>query len=964
MSKKVLLVFLLIVLFHNLNVFCQDKASMWADSVYKTMSWEERVGQLFMIPVYSYDLKNLSSIQETIQSKHVGGVIFMQGEVKNQVIMTDALQKQSKTPLFIGQDAEWGPGMRLPETFSFPNNMTLGAIKNDSLLFKTGAYIGEQLSTIGVNVNFAPVADSNTNPDNPVIGKRSFGESAEQVSTKALAIASGLRSKNIMPVYKHFPGHGDTHVDSHKNLPFIEHSLERLNQVELVPYKNMIRKGLPAIMTGHLLAPALSGSDTLPATLSQNTILYLRDSMHFNGLLFTDALNMKALDYNWAPGQLELTAFLAGNDVLLFPRNLEAGIQKIIESLKKKKNKRKLEASVQRILKEKYSFRTPVALQAENLLLKLQKPKYRVLNRQLYEESATVISKNNKTALPLTLLDTLSIATLYYDKIDHSLNELYMNYSTVHAYTWNESPLEQVINRLKRYNVCIINIPNIQNRKKSGQFINRLNQITNALPNTFIIYTHHGNPYQLKNLKYFDEIVLQYEYNENNRGIAPEIIFGAIDAIGRPPVSVGSTIQSGKENRTFNADRLGYGVPESVGMDGQTLDAIDAIAAEAILEKATPGCQILVARKGKIIYQKAFGYFTYDSLKKVDNNTIYDLASVTKVAATLQSIMFLKDRGIINLDNKASSYLPSLMGTNKESMVIRDILTHQAGLWVFIPFWTKTLVNDSLSSEYYSDHYSPQYSNQIIEGMYGSNKLNALVQNIIYESRLRPLKNGQTKYGYRYSDLGFNVMHYLSEASLNQPMNEFLDQNLYGPLGMHSFGFTPLCKHPIFQIAPTEFDNYFRKKLVNGFVHDPGAALTGGIAGHAGAFGRSTDLAILMQMLMQGGHYGGTQYYKQETVEQFTSKQFEKNRRGLGWDKPIPGEWSGPTSEYCSPETFGHTGFTGTAVWADPKYELVYIFLSNRTYPSAENNKLYKLNIRTRIQDIIYKAIFEYSRIN
>jgi CubicO group peptidase (beta-lactamase class C family) len=398
-------------------------------------------------------------------------------------------------------------------------------------------------------------------------------------------------------------------------------------------------------------------------------------------------------------------------------------------------------------------------------------------------------------------------------------------------------------------------------------------------------------------------------------------------------------------------------------MDSRVLNKIDKLAEEAIHMEATPGCQILVARKGKVVYHKSFGYHTYDSLVPVSEQTIYDLASVTKVLASTQALMFLQERGLIDLDKKISVYLPELMGTNKENMILRDILSHQAGLWVYLPFWRQTMKKNKFLPEYYRQSASPEYSMQLTKNLFARPEVMDSVWQWVKDSKLRK-KDPRESYGYKYSDIGYYMLFRMMETMMNQSLADFMGQNFYEPLGMHATGFQPKKRFPVSRIAPTENDRYFRKSLVVGTVHDQGAALFDGIAGHAGLFGTANDLAKNLQMLLNGGVYGGNRYFKRETIVEFTSKQYENNRRGAGWDKPMMGEWFGPTSEYSSEQTFGHTGFTGTAIWVDPEYELIYVFLANRIYPDASNSKLLSSNIRTRIQDVIYKAIHEYESVN
>ena len=380
---------------------------------------------------------------------------------------------------------------------------------------------------------------------------------------------------------------------------------------------------------------------------------------------------------------------------------------------------------------------------------------------------------------------------------------------------------------------------------------------------------------------------------------------------------------------------------------------------ESIDIHATPGCQVLIAKDGKVVFEHSEGWFTYEKKNPVTDETIYDLASITKVTATLQTIMFIQEKGLIDVNKKISFYLPELKTSNKKDFIIKDILTHQAGLWPFLPFWSQTVTDSSLRKEYYSTIQNEDYPFPVADDLYASKSMKDSLWNWIIHAKVRE-KPTRTVFDYRYSDMGFYILQHLAEKILNQPMEEFLEQNIYEPIGAYTLGYLPRKKFPASQIAPTEDDKLFRKKLLTGYVHDQGAAMHGGIAGHAGLFSTANDLAKLGQMWLQKGAYGGHYYFKPETLALFTSKQYENSRRGLGWDKPVPSDPVGPTSIYASSKTFGHTGFTGTCIWVDPEFNLVYVFLSNRVYPDMNNNKILNANIRPRIQDVIYQSIFNH----
>lgn len=394
-------------------------------------------------------------------------------------------------------------------------------------------------------------------------------------------------------------------------------------------------------------------------------------------------------------------------------------------------------------------------------------------------------------------------------------------------------------------------------------------------------------------------------------------------------------------------------------MNSLILQQIKPIALEAIDMKATPGCRVFVARHGKVIYDESFGTLSYENKSPVTETTIYDLASVTKVSATLQAVMFLYEHGMIDINKKASVYLPELKKSDKKDFIIKDILTHQAGLWPFLPFWLQTMKDSTLMPEYYSDTCSADYPFPVSKGLFATKSIKDSLWLWIVNAKTVK-KTDRTPYTYRYSDMAFYIMQHMAEKLLNQPLEDFLEQNIYEPIGAYTTGYLPLRRFPESQIAPTENDKSWRRSELTGYVHDQGAALYGGIAGHAGLFSTANDLAKLGQMWLNGGTYGGQRFFKKETIDLFTRKQYENSRRGLGWDRPVQSDPDGPTSIYASQKTFGHTGFTGTCIWVDPEFDLVYVFLSNRVNPDMNNNKILNANIRPRIQDVIYKSIFSY----
>jgi beta-N-acetylhexosaminidase len=951
-------------------------AEVWADSVLSSMSDEEALGQLFMVAAYSNKNEAHSrDIEQLIKNNGIGGVIFFQGGPVKQAQLTNRYQGLSKVPLFVAMDAEWGLGMRLDSTMSFPKQMTLGAIQDNTFIYKMGSEIGKQCNRLGVHINFAPVVDINSNADNPIIGVRSFGEDKYNVSAKAIAYMKGMQSVHVMANAKHFPGHGDTDTDSHLTLPIINKSEKDLNETELYPFRQLIDSGVGSIIVAHINVPALDNSK-IPATLSKPIVTdLLRNDLGFRGLIFTDALNMKGVSNLYKPGEVDVRALLAGNDILLFAENVPLAIKKIIKAINDKEiSKEEIQARIKKILMAKYwaGLNSVKKIDTKNLYQDLNSSVAKSVLNNLYKESLILV-RNKNAVLPIRFPDTTSFASvcISYSGSSNIFQKALSSYASFAHFniekTISDSAMDTLIQQLKQYEIVVIGVHQVNsfNTKTYGisaatkTFIEKL-----QAEHPRVIITVFGIPYALKHFTNSNALVCTNEDNPYTHQLAAELLFGTIPSKGKLPVTVSKDIPINTGLALAGTSlRFKTDYPENLRMDSKTLSRIDSIVQMAIREGAMPGCQVLVAKKGSIVYNKSFGYFTYDNKTPVTATTLYDIASISKVAGTLQTIMFLEERGLIKLNYKISVYLPDLLGTNKEDLVISDILLHQAGLQPYLPHWRNTIDTSGFSPKYYRIIQSDSFPNMVVPGLFSIASMEDSLWKWTKESSLMAHTKQRKKilpYGYVYSDLGFYIMKRLAESLLDQPMEEFLKQNFYDPLCLQHFYYNPLQQNvDINTITPTEQDKYFRKTLVQGTVHDPGAALLGGVGGHAGIFANATDLATLFQMNAQMGYYGDYRFLLPETLKLFTRTQTSKNRRGLGWDKPQATS-GGPCSYLVSSSTYGHTGFTGTAAWVDPEQELIYVFLSNRVYPDASNSRLIKDGIRTQIQTVIYKSILNY----
>jgi beta-N-acetylhexosaminidase len=934
----------------------------WVDSVYANLTFEEKLGQLFMVAAYSNkDTIHFNALDKLICNYKIGGLIFFQGGPVRQAKLTNRFQNESKVPLFIGNDAEWGLSMRLDSTYRYPWNMTLGAIQDTKLIEELGAQMGKETKRMGIHFNFAPVIDINTNPNNPIIGNRSFGENKFQVTDHAIALMKGIQNQGVFATGKHFPGHGDSETDSHHSLPTIKFSKDRLDEVEFYPYKKMFDLGLASVMVAHLNVPSLETRENYPSSISYNIVTnILKKELGFKGLIFTDALNMKGASKFKKPGEIDLDAFLAGNDIMLFAEDVPTAIEKFRQAYTDTIiTDERLEHSVKKILK--YKFKAGLnkykPIQIDDLYNNLNKPISNALQYRLYENAITVL-KNKNAILPINDLSKSKIA---YVKIGDDTGSTFL--STLKKYTEvtevSNPDVDCLNDDLKEFNTVIIGYHKSDKAWKKHEFTEEeLFFIDKVSQNNNVILDVFAKPYTLLQIKNFDHIkglVLTYQNGEVAQEVSAELLFGAIESKGKIPVSINSFFKQGDGLTTLKINRLGFTAPENVGMNSEVLSKIEGVAYKAILGKMAPGIQVLVARKGKVIYQKSFGYHTYKKDDKVKNSDIFDVASVTKIVATLPNVMQEYDKGNINLQTTLGSMIPEAKGTDKDSIPFKDFLSHYARLQAWIPFYKATLDSAKIPlKKYYRKSFSDGFSIQVSENLFLRNDYKDTIIKRILDSKLSLKKE------YKYSDFTFILLKEYLERVNQKTLDIIAQENFFSKLGMNNTLYNPLRKFDISVILPTEDDTYFRHQILQGYVHDMGAAMQGGVAGHAGLFSNSMDIAKMMQMYLQKGNYGGIQFFSENTFNEFNTCHFcgEGNRRGLGFDKPQLGKEDGPTCGCVSKSSFGHTGFTGIMTWVDPETEIVYVFTSNRTFPDSNTpNKLSKEGIREAIQKIIQEAI-------
>ncbi len=937
----------------------------WVDTLLNNMTIDEKIGQLFMVAAYSNkDANHERFISGLIEKYHIGALIFFQDIPLKQAELTNKYQSQSKIPLLIGIDGEWGLNMRLKDTYRFPWNMTLGAVKDNSLITAFGVQVGKHCNRLGIHMNFAPVVDVNTNPDNPIIGNRSFGENHINVADKSTAFTLGLQSKHVLASAKHFPGHGDTATDSHHTLPAVDFTKQRLDSVELYPYRKNFAAGLGSVMVAHLSVPELESNESLPSSLSKKIVTgLLKEEMGFKGLIITDALNMKASANFDSPQEINLAAIIAGNDLLDVPLNIPETVTRFKRALETGElTEERLDESVRKILKTKYwaGLHNYKPIDTTNLIEDLNSVENELIHRKLVENSVTLL-KNESLVFPIQNLDKKRIA---YVKLGDSDNkpfvEMLQNYTNIDVVS--ASNLFELITKLKRYNLVIIGYHKSNtNPWKSFKFKDTelvwLQEI--ARTNTVILDVF-ASPYSLLQLKSFENInglLLSYQNSKLSQEISAQMIFGALETRGKLPVAIKNIFSEGHGLMSSSLKRLSYSIPEEVGLNSSKLNKIDSIANAVIKEKMAPGLQVLVARKGKVVYNKSFGHHTDKNKTVVKNSDIYDIASITKILASLPLIMELEEQNVLQLESTLGSLLPKLKGTNKDTLTVKEVLSHYGRLKAWIPFYVNTLdsITKKPSAEYYRDKWSNKFPIEVAKDLYltRSYKDSIFDRIAMAEQREKP--------GYKYSDLSFFLFKEFIENYYKKNLDELTQERFYKNIGANNTGYLPLHKFPKNKIVPTEKDEYYRNQLVQGYVHDMGAAMQGGIGGHAGLFSNANDVAKLMQLYLQKGFYGGRRYFKSETIDKFNHRYYPEDevRKGVGFDKPQINEDEKATCGCVSDASFGHSGFTGTFTWADPETEIVYVFLSNRVYPTMDNKGLVRNNVRTEIQQLIQDAIMQ-----
>ena len=954
--------FFIFLLFAN-QAFVQT-ASRWADSVFKTLSEDERIAQLIMVRLSAIDLKTRvisfydSTVERDIKKYNIGGICLFQGSPVKQAELINRFQSIAKTPILIAIDGENGLGMRFDSVAALPRMMMLGAIKDKSLAYKYGQWVGEQCRQMGIQINFAPVADINNNPNNPVINDRSFGENKYEVAELATQYMLGMKSQGIMGSAKHFPGHGDVDIDSHLALPAIHKSKEQLDSLELYPFKKLFDAGIGSAMVGHLYIPVYDSNANRASSISPYVVNeLLKGQLGFKGIVFTDGLEMKGVSAVYPDGAAGVESLIAGNDMLCLPGEVPVVIQKVKTAIKANRiSWEQINEHVMKVLEVKYQ-QGMEKLQPINTLGLTRRLNLRSdsIRKEITANAITVAKYDDKNSFPLTRNTTGVYALLEIGKNRNSVFSLQMrtlyNADVYHLENaMNQLQADSVIKLVLKRNyikliIAIHELPRYpaNNFGISDVVLKTVNGLKDLIPSTIFIF---GNPYAAKFFNSSKNILVCYDDEKITQEVASQIMSGEMNAIGKLPVTVTDEM---KEGIGFSSNS----VEKNSTVNYSATYKIDSIANDAIKRKATPGMALLVIRDGKIALQKTYGHFTYDSTTSATMDGLYDMASVTKICATTLSIMKLFDEKKIELLKTLGDYIPWVRGTDKEKLIIKDILLHQAGLKAFIPFYKE--ISDSTTNKalptYFSKNPKAGFEIKVDDSIYMRTDWRDTMYNRILTSTLeKPVK-------YIYSDNDFIFLGEIVKSITGQSIDQYAWNNFYRQLGFRSTGFNPTNFVNKKIIVPTEQDPYFRERLIQGTVHDPGAAMFGGVAGHAGLFSNAYEIGVLMQLLINKGMINEKRYISSSTIELFTDYQSDISRRGLGFDKP---EKDNITRNVPYPainvteKAFGHTGFTGTCAWADPEKKIVFVLLANRVHPIAKN-LFGDLNVRGKIMEEVFK---------
>lgn len=953
MTKIRLIGFLLIVAstlgISRLDSTLRDTASVspdpvnLIDSLVSTTSLRDKVAQLFFVPVegrfLSQDDHRFKEISDLVSEQHIGGIIFMRGDIYGQAVLTNKLQKLSKTPLWITQDMEFGAAMRISGTTRFTPAMGVAATGDRRNAFMMGKITAIEAKALGVHQIFAPVLDVNNNPDNPVINVRAFSADPTIVSEFGTAFIQGVHSENVVSTAKHFPGHGDTDTDSHNELPVLNHDYTRLDSIELIPFRSAIEGGITSIMSAHISFPQISEHPELPGTLD-STILgdILKDSLGFDGLVVTDGLEMQGIASKFSPGRVVVKALHAGADIMLISPDIHTAIDEVVDAVANGEiTEERVNESYRKVLlwKQEYGlFEDRNHVEIDLLDSRINSNYHKAEAERIARESVTIL-KNEGDILPIdpTVYKKVLLVSIADDESGstgsafvRSVRDYHPEVSfSVFDERSDNADASKIVEKAKKVDLIIIGSFIGLKFRESIQLSRSQSSLVRKLLNTKkpTVLAMFGNPYLVQELSDTDVHIMGWANTSLQMQAVAPALFGASEVKGRLPIDIPGMYSIG-DGMDFEHTMLRYGKAEETGLASRKLYEIDDILREAIRDSVFPGAVAAVVKDGVMIYKEAFGYHNYDKLKAVKDTDVYDLASITKIVSTTTAIMKLIDEEKLSLDDKVSEFIDEFDTDEKKDITISDLLLHQSGLPAFRVYVDELKDRNSI--------------------------LNAI--------RNEPLINEPgTK--YVYSDLGMILLAEIVSMITERGIDGYMRREFYYPMGMYGAYFNPrkVSRWYVNRIPPTEIDTVYRDKLIQAEVNDERAYYLDGVAGHAGLFATADDLAKFGTMLLNEGTYGGKEYLSPEVVQQFTTQQSDISGRGYGFDRKSPSGFT-TAGQLASEDTFGHLGFTGTSFWVDREKNMVVILLTNRTYPYRSYGKRIS-RIRSAVADAAFSAFIK-----
>ena len=930
----------------------------WVDSVYSALTPRQRVAQLFVPHLTVKDTPaGRRLINKYVAEDGVGGLLLGSGDIAAYAALNGYAQSLADVPLMITADAEWGLSMRLSDAPRFPHNIALGASADTAALAAYGREMARECRRLGITGSFAPVADVNSNAANPVIGYRSFGEDPAKVAALSAAYARGLEEGGVMSVGKHFPGHGDTSTDSHKTLPVVNRSVKELEKVELVPFDVLIKSGMNGIMVGHIKVPSLDPSGT-PASLSERVITgLLREKMGFDGLIFTDALEMAGAQVKGANNCV--LALKAGADVLLGSLKPSTDIDAVIDAVDRGGlDPRKVEQSIRRVLAYKYrlGLTRPQTVKAAGAKADINNAEAAAV-KQILARAAITVVRNDDDMLPLRAGDKVSVTSVGAAE---------------------SNPFTACVKHLCSEGECELTPSTAADvvfapvMSSNAEAVARLTSLK-ASAGAKLVPVFFLNPYKVSAfaavVKDLPAFVIAGDNTPELCEAAAEAIFGQEDARGRVPVNIKGVASPG-DGMSLTAQRTGHSLPATVGVSPALTLTIDSLINCGLATKAFTGCQVMVVKEGQIIYDKSAGTVNGPGSANVTRETLFDLASVSKVAGTLTGLMAAYEKGLFKLDDRLEKHFPELADDPKGKITVRQLMLHESGLPAAINVTAAVIDTASVAGQriltsrrdavhtipvetmwghkdaqlrgdlyLWADAETGEFELPVAQGLYASPEAYDYLMGKVMDTK----RNASS--AYRYSDLNFLLLMELEQRLTGRNHEEWVDEAIYAPLGIDRMTYRPLELFDTDEIAATEQDRFLRRQKVQGYVHDETAAFMGGVAGNAGLFANAASLVTLCEMLHGRGTYGGKRILKEKTVDTFLTPRSTSGKRGLGFDTAGGGRY------------IGHTGFTGTCFWMDPTRGVTVVVLTNRVNPTRDNKAWNRLNFRSRILDAVESAM-------